>query len=164
MTILVVDDDETLFRLIASILEAASHQVLTASGGRDALKRIEADCVDILLTDVEMPDVSGPQLVGLVKRRRPGLPVLYMSGSAQPDLCPFLAKPFTSQDLLNGIHRALALHDSMDINFEVPGVHALHADTPAGSPALEAPCARSSEFSARSTSRTFRSTQSNTPS
>jgi len=60
------------------------------------------------------------------RRQQPGLAVLCMSGSGQFDLRPFLAKPLSAQNLLNAFHRALALHDSMDVHLEVPAVHTLH--------------------------------------
>jgi DNA-binding NtrC family response regulator len=81
-TILVVDDELPVLGVARRILQRAGYDVLEASTAADALRVADgfAGRLDLLLTDVSMPTVDGITLAGLLRERRPGLPVLYMSG------------------------------------------------------------------------------------
>jgi CheY-like chemotaxis protein len=81
-TILVVEDDEAVRRIVERILRGAGYQVLGAQGGGDALLLCEKQrgAIDLLLTDVVMPHMSGLELAERVSRLCPELQVLYMSG------------------------------------------------------------------------------------
>ncbi|MBM4000351.1 MAG: diguanylate cyclase [Planctomycetes bacterium] len=68
-TILVVDDDSALQRLLAKWLENAGYRVRTAGSGRAAIEEIEADCPGILITDWEMPDIDGLELCRWIRGR-----------------------------------------------------------------------------------------------
>ena len=116
-TILLVEDEAALRRLIYDTLAAAGYRVLQATGGEEALA-VAAGLrrIDLLLTDVVMPGMSGPDLVARLRAARPECPVLYMSGY-NPDLIDrktlertagFLAKPFTPRLLLTRISEMLA--------------------------------------------------------
>ena len=116
-TVLVVEDEEALARVVTRILTAAGYRVLTAGTGAEAYAIFQEKGCDALLTDVIMPEMSGPRLAELVHERAPGLPVLYMSGYSNGLLgttrvldsdIPFLEKPFTSGELLHKLHDALA--------------------------------------------------------
>jgi PAS domain S-box-containing protein len=106
-TILLAEDEPLLRELGETILTQAGYKILTAPTS-DALKSLIAEYsgkVDLLLTDVIMPGMSGPELVHVVKERWPKVRVLYMSGYADDeveDLDPdagFLQKPFTPSEL-----------------------------------------------------------------
>jgi signal transduction histidine kinase/ActR/RegA family two-component response regulator len=116
-TILLVEDDEGVRRLVAEHLGAAGYQVLEAPGAEPALALLEAaGPVRLLLTDVVMPGPGGRELAGLARSRQPGLRVVFMSG--YPDQKPgagepawgealFLPKPFDRNQLLGTVRSAL---------------------------------------------------------
>ncbi len=83
-TILIVEDEAAIRRLATRVLEAAGYQVLTASDGVDALRVLEArgSPVDLLLTDVIMPNMGGAELAARVAELYPSTRVLYASGYA----------------------------------------------------------------------------------
>ncbi|MFI1995648.1 PAS domain S-box protein [Actinoplanes sp. NPDC020271] len=109
-TVLVVEDEPALARVVTRILTNAGYHVLTAADASEALGLYEQHGCDTLLTDVIMPGISGRRLAELLHERQPGLPVLYMSGYSNgllgtthildEDLA-FLEKPFTAADLLH---------------------------------------------------------------
>ena len=111
-TVLVVEDEPALARVVARILVGGGYHVLSATNGPEALAmQAEHDC-DLLLTDVIMPEMSGRRLADLLHERRPDLPVLYMSGYSNGLLgttnvldqdIAFIEKPFTRQELLHKV-------------------------------------------------------------
>ncbi|GAA1597534.1 PAS domain-containing sensor histidine kinase [Actinoplanes couchii] len=111
-TVLVVEDEPALARVVTRILSNAGYHVLTATGGPEALHLFTQHGCDVLLTDVIMPEMSGRRLAELLHEARPSLPVLYMSGYSNGLLgtthvldgdIAFIEKPFTAQDLLHKI-------------------------------------------------------------
>ncbi len=108
-TILVVDDEEAVRRLACRMLTWTGYQALEARHGREALATIEehAGPIHLVLTDMKMPGMNGRELGRQVEERWPGKPILYMSGFASEVFrsglleagAPFLAKPFTQDDL-----------------------------------------------------------------
>ena len=86
-TILLVDDDEHVRPMIRDILELSGYNVLDASGGDRALEIVAShpDRIHLLLTDVMMPGLTGPELAHQLRPRRPGMKVLYMSGFTPAD-------------------------------------------------------------------------------
>jgi PAS domain S-box-containing protein len=116
--ILVVEDEDTVRDVVTRILTRASYQVIPAASPKDALEIITNSAVriDALLTDVVMPDMSGPQLADRMRDARPQTPVLLMSGytagalprgsAASGDL-PLIRKPFSAETLLQHLHDAL---------------------------------------------------------
>ncbi|WP_240670026.1 hybrid sensor histidine kinase/response regulator [Actinoplanes solisilvae] len=115
-TVLVVEHEPALMRAATRILTVAGYQVLAASTGPEALVVLGDRQVDGLVTDVVMPDMSGPRLAELLHERWPDLPVVFMSGYSSGMLdvsgmlapgSPFVEKPFTASDLLHRVHDAL---------------------------------------------------------
>jgi PAS domain S-box-containing protein len=116
-TILVVEDQPALRDITAATVADAGYRVLVASGSREAID-IAADseqAIDLLLTDVVMPDLLGQQLAQRLQATRPGLKVVFMSGFARASLPeshplngPLLVKPFTEPELLHQIAATLA--------------------------------------------------------
>ena len=79
--ILVVDDDELIRTSLPPMLEGMGHRVQTASGGMEALRRLEAGLqVDLVILDLNMPGMSGTETLGRLRMFRPGLPVLISTG------------------------------------------------------------------------------------
>ena len=117
-TILVVEDEAALRMVVCRMLTSAGYQVLDAETGAAALAISERHSgpIDLLLTDVVMPQMLGKELAGRLVVSRPGTPVLYMSGYARPVLAShgtldsdvvLLEKPFTRTDLLRTVHQRL---------------------------------------------------------
>ncbi len=117
-TILVVEDDERMRKLTVEALRGFGYSVLHAPDGAEALRRVaEAGvAIDLLLTDVIMPRLSGPKLAEAMRDLRPGLRVLFTSGYADRHLMEdgmirpaenFLAKPFTLQALGRKVREVL---------------------------------------------------------
>jgi DNA-binding NtrC family response regulator len=81
-TILVVDNHEEVLKTIVGVLENANFLVLSADSGASAVKLAkETDCtIDLLLSDVNMPGISGPDLGEILKKGRPDMHVMLMSG------------------------------------------------------------------------------------
>jgi CheY-like chemotaxis protein len=105
-TILVADDDDVIRRLCRRSLEADGANVLEAEDGEAALRLIAAYSgpIDLVITDLMMPRLTGYEVAEVLSVFRPGLPVLAMSGAAtrlKPDRrLPILAKPFALDVLI----------------------------------------------------------------
>jgi len=112
-TVLLVDDNDYVRQVICVILEFAHYHVLEAGSGPQALKLSEQyeGTIDLLLTDIQMPEMRGDQLAEELLHRRPGIKVLCMSGDlgilleryTSVDELPFIAKPFRAEELLSRI-------------------------------------------------------------
>jgi signal transduction histidine kinase/ActR/RegA family two-component response regulator len=117
-TVLLVDDDEAVRSTTGMILEAMGYSVVEADSGREALKCLDDDpMIDILLTDVAMPGMNGPELARQVRQLRPVLPIVFFSGYADPDAVAgdairqrMVRKPFRAAELAAQIEAALAEH------------------------------------------------------
>jgi CheY-like chemotaxis protein len=120
-TILLVEDEALVRRVTAKPLRARGYQVLEAASPGEALQIAAAvpDSIDLLLTDVVMPGMSGPELAEALRSRLAGIPVLYMSAHP-PDLMQadgrlgadieFIQKSFTPDVLCEKVRRVLAAH------------------------------------------------------
>lgn len=105
-TILVVDDEPALLKMVSSVLAADDYKVLTSTSGTDAVqvaKDYKQD-IDLLLSDFQMPGISGVELATQMTSERPKLKVLLMSGFPEGMLIlnegwHFLPKPFISSQL-----------------------------------------------------------------
>ena len=117
-TILVVEDNEQVRNLTIAILKRSGYTVLVAENGKEALTILSSHDghVDLLLTDVIMPEMNGKELFAKAGNLRPNLKVLYMSGYTDDVIAhhgvldegvQFIQKPFTVQDLSNKIRGVL---------------------------------------------------------
>jgi len=115
---MLVEDDEMMRGLTKQLLQEHGYTVIEADDGKSALEWLQShpDPVDLLLTDVVMRRVSGPELVERVSASRPNLKVVYMSGytgelMAEREVLSrgitLLEKPFTRTSLLNTLHETL---------------------------------------------------------
>lgn len=114
-TVLMVDDEELLLAMGQNILSSFGYKVLTAVSGHRALEILSQKNtqVDLLLTDLVMPVMSGRELVEQVQQKWPSTRILCTSGyflpaNQQPNGA-FLQKPFTTQELLGKVKSALAI-------------------------------------------------------
>jgi two-component system, OmpR family, response regulator CpxR len=79
-TILCVDDNEQLLSIRKVILETRGYRVVTASSGREALEIFKAGAIDLVLTDLVMPEVDGTELIEQIKAISPETPAILFSG------------------------------------------------------------------------------------
>ena len=108
---LVVDDEWLLVEYARTILEELGCEVVTATCASDALHALSVnERIDLLVTDVQMPDMNGLELIARAKRQRPTLHVIVTSGrAAVPVGVPFVRKPFTRWDLIRIMERTTGL-------------------------------------------------------
>jgi two-component system, cell cycle sensor histidine kinase and response regulator CckA len=117
-TILLVEDEEMVRRVTCRMLEIKGFTVLTADGGRAALALSEQhpEPIDLLLTDVMMPEIGGLKLAESLLPQRPGMRVLFMSGHTEGAIVhqgildpgiAFIQKPFKMADLIRKIREVL---------------------------------------------------------
>jgi two-component system, cell cycle sensor histidine kinase and response regulator CckA len=117
-TVLVVEDEEAVRTLTCRVLGQYGYHVMEARNGREAIALLEEErpAVDVVLTDVVMPEMSGLELSRRLTVLRPDVPVLFMSGyteseKLQPEIheseAPFLQKPFSAESLVLRIREAL---------------------------------------------------------
>ena len=113
--ILVVDDEPGIREFLATYLSSKNFKVLTAADGREAQEKWRS-CdgkIDLLLTDVIMPECNGKALAKLLTIQNPALKVIFMSGFLPEELaeesldCPFFRKPFHPVELLEVIRETL---------------------------------------------------------
>jgi len=119
-TVLVAEDDPAVFSFIKSVLENAGYQVRAARDGKEALRALdEDDAISLLLSDVIMPGMRGPDLVRTLKSQGRCPPVLFISGYSDDELedlaqnrngISFLAKPFSGSQLLVHVRNAIDIH------------------------------------------------------
>jgi DNA-binding response OmpR family regulator len=117
-TILVVEDQPEVLSLLADALKMVGYRVLTAAHPHDglAIGDEHAEQIDLVLTDVVMPGMNGPEMAQRLVFRHPSLRVLYLSGHDRETLGPlgvpedgpaFLKKPFTLDALVKRVSGAL---------------------------------------------------------
>ncbi len=118
LTILVAEDESAVRRLVRRVLAREGFTVLEADNGRAAVAMAEehGGTIDLFLTDVVMPELSGPRAATRIVEHRPHIAVLYMSGYAEGEIVEsgelnpdvwFLEKPFNPKSLLDAVWAAL---------------------------------------------------------
>ncbi|HXE76053.1 MAG TPA: response regulator [Candidatus Xenobia bacterium] len=114
--VLVVDDDEHLRSVLATLLETAGYQVTTAGDGAEGLQRLEREPFDLMLLDVWMPRMTGLEVLTQLKSRAPSLRVILLTADDTPDTVlhalrdqayQFVRKPFDPEALLAAVGNAL---------------------------------------------------------
>jgi len=116
-TILVCDDEEIVRASIKLVLEK-DYQLVFATDGEDALKRFNAQAIDLVLLDLKMPKVDGLEVLKDLMTRKPAPRVLMLTAyhsvevaqrATQLGAIDYVTKPFERKDLLNAVDRALNL-------------------------------------------------------
>ena len=111
--VLVVDDDALMLATVSEILSRQGYEVLPASGPRQALEIVRTPPpVQLILSDIAMPEMRGTQLVSEVFRLSPGTLGLLMTGdiacpSDVPEGIAIIRKPFSAQELILAVHSSL---------------------------------------------------------
>jgi CheY-like chemotaxis protein len=117
-TVLIAEDEDGVRRASERILRAVGFRVLTASNGPEAIELCAelTDVIHLLLTDVVMPGMNGPELASRLRTARPGLKILFMSGYADKAISHhgvldtgshFISKPFTVDELRRKVREVL---------------------------------------------------------
>jgi two-component system cell cycle sensor histidine kinase/response regulator CckA len=112
-TVLVVDDEDLIRQLARRVLEGEGYQVTEASSGLEAIAMLAGGApLDLLMADLDMPELGGDEMVRRIRTTRPDLKVLYVTGhidrlmDARPVLWEgeaFLDKPFSTKGLLEAV-------------------------------------------------------------
>jgi DNA-binding NtrC family response regulator len=118
-TILVVDDNEIVLNIVVAILKLSRFHVLSAENGPAAMivAKQRIGKIDLLLSDVDMPEMSGPDLGQELKKTRPDMHVMLMSGGANGNLLvlnygwAFIQKPFVAAKLVRMVLEVLHSRD-----------------------------------------------------
>ena len=117
--VLVIDDEPVVREAVRRVLEADGFSVATADDAAAGLEHPGLVACRLVLCDIMLPDRSGMEVLHEVTIRRPGVPVVLMTGYATPDLserareagaAAFLAKPFEASELTACVRRVLARH------------------------------------------------------
>ncbi|MCU1763330.1 sigma-54 dependent transcriptional regulator [Pseudomonas sp. 14P_8.1_Bac3] len=123
--VLVVDDEPKLCDLLSSALSQNGLQVFTAGNGLHALKVLESEDIDLVISDWRMPGMDGPQLLAEIKNRFPHLPVIVMTAystvknavqSMRNGAFDYIAKPFDIDELDITVSKALQFRDILKDN------------------------------------------------
>ena len=117
VSILVVEDADAVRKLICAMLSQSGYQTMEAANGVEALRLLDSHCgeLGLVLTDMVMPKMGGPELARHITQLRPGLRILFMSGYSDDPVVHqiqrvpwlFLPKPFTAATLLEKVRSAL---------------------------------------------------------
>jgi len=116
-TVLVIDDDPQLLELIRIMLEEEGYTVHLAPDGSEGIRQLEQNKPDVILTDIIMPQMEGIEFLGALRKSGELIPVVAMSGHAVGrqflkaahllGARESLHKPFSRQELVDGMRRAL---------------------------------------------------------
>ena len=112
-TILCIDDEESIRRLVQVALEVAGYRVLIADSGQHGLRLLEHQEVDLILVDIFMPDMDGLEVIRLLRKTRPASKIIAITGKPGAtnnlDIAKHLGahdtlmKPFSLQELLDAV-------------------------------------------------------------
>jgi CheY-like chemotaxis protein len=114
--VLVVDDEAVAANSVRRTLSRRGFRVDEAFSGNEALNRILSEMYDLVLLDMKMPDTNGLELLPIIKKHRPNLPVVMVTGYASIDTAveaiqrgasDYVAKPFTPDELFTATNRAI---------------------------------------------------------
>lgn len=114
--ILVVDDEEVIRDVCSQILENLGYLVVTAGSGREALKLVSEDIFDVVVTDIMMPDMSGLELLEVIKRTSLDIHPVVITGLGTFEMATqadrlgareFVVKPFTPDELAEAVRKAM---------------------------------------------------------
>ena len=124
-TILFVDDDEVLRRVVTHHLEEAGYRALAEARGSDALKISETASPDLVVTDIQMPEMDGFELIARIRAGWPDIPIIAITAFGSVDSAvqamklgasDYLTKPFNKEALLHSISKALECRQLFEEN------------------------------------------------
>lgn len=112
-TLLLVEDEDAVRSLTSRVLTDQGYRIVEAANGREALEAFvrSGNTVDLVVTDIVMPEMGGPELAERVREIRPGTPVVFISGYSEGErpgaAAPLLEKPFSPDRLIRWVRQAL---------------------------------------------------------
>ena len=125
MKILVIDDEQIVLNSIEKILTGENHQVDCFKSSREGLDKALGDKYDLVLTDIRMPEVGGMRILRDIKRSKPEVPVIIITGyatvksavqSMQLGATNYIEKPFTPDELINAVAVSIKAGKSTKLN------------------------------------------------
>jgi CheY-like chemotaxis protein len=141
-TIMVVEDETSIRRLLGTTLRRHGYQVLEAATGQEAIDRFgeHRDAVNLLITDIRMPQMTGPELIATLRASKPDLKVLCISGCVATVPAELVAevsvlqKPFSRQELIAAVGQIVNVQPARS-DGTVPSAHTSDGDrTPPRTP------------------------------
>jgi two-component system NtrC family response regulator len=124
-TILIVDDEKNYLTILSAVLEDEGFEVLTALGGREALEVHKTSDLDLILTDMKMPEMDGIQLLERIKSIDPDLPIIMMTAHGTVDKAveamqkgayTYVLKPFDNERLIIYVKKAISMYQVIKEN------------------------------------------------
>jgi len=118
--ILVVDDDPYVLESISTLLRAFGFTISTSDSANSAMQAIQRDPIDVVLTDIKMPGMTGVDLLGMIHKYDPQIPVILMTAYAELDVAvdaikkgafDFITKPYNADYLIHTIEKAVKYAD-----------------------------------------------------
>jgi len=118
-TILIVDDEKNYPPILSAVLEEEGFETLTSNSGKEALQIFDSADVDLVLTDMKMPEMSGIELLEKIKERNPDIPVIMMTAhgtvekaveAMQKDAYTYILKPFDNDRMIMHVKKAIAMY------------------------------------------------------
>lgn len=122
-TILIVEDDIDIMRILTYALSGAGFRVVTAYGGEDAIRKVKAHMPDLVLTDLSMPKVSGVEVIEAIKSdpATQHIPVIAVTAHVWDSIAQaagqvgcdgYISKPFTTKQIIQEVYRHLQPPDA----------------------------------------------------
>lgn len=134
-SVLIVDDERSMRDFLKILLEKEGHSVITADSGETALKKIENDQFDVVVSDIRMPGISGIELLESIKQESPELPVILITAFASPDdavtamkngAFDYISKPFNVDEIKSVIssatNKSMASEKPKDLSDSFPEI------------------------------------------
>lgn len=124
-TILIVDDEKNYPLILSAVLEEEGYETLTANSGREALEILSGAEVDLIITDMKMPEMDGIELLEKIKLNDPDMPVLIMTAhgtvdkaveAMQKGACTYILKPFDNEGLVIYVRKAIETYQIIKEN------------------------------------------------
>jgi DNA-binding NtrC family response regulator len=116
-SILLVDDDDMILTVLSVYLRSEGHDIVTALDGNKAMAIVQSTQLDLVISDLRMNPISGLELLKMIKAEKPALPVILLTAFAsaktareadQLGAFGYLSKPFTNDEVLQTVDRAIA--------------------------------------------------------
>ena len=124
-TILIVDDEKNYLLVLSAVLEEEGYEVLTTLSGSEALEIKKTSDIDLVLTDMKMPEMNGIELLENIKKNDPDLPVIMMTAHGTVDKAveamqkgaySYILKPFDNERLILYVKKAIAMYQVVKEN------------------------------------------------
>ena len=130
-TVLVVDDERNMLKVMQMVLEEAGYRVLTSERAEDAIGLLRDPDLDVVLSDLKMPGMSGEEFIGRARQERPDISIIAVTAFAsipsaiecvKAGANDYLSKPFEPEELQFAVANAVKLHDLMEENRRLQAV------------------------------------------